>query len=77
MNSRTQKKETNAQPISCCYVLGCGSMKAICLTFLVGHSGVTSPQMTAVWPSNEVLPMVVVQVDFSSKLRKAQSSQTQ
>ena len=44
--------------------LGCGSMKVICLTFLVGHSGVTSPQMAAVWPSNELLPMLDVQVNF-------------
>ena len=77
MNSLTQKTKQMLNQFLAVMFLGCGSMKAICLTFLVGHSGVTSPQMTAVWPSNEVLPMVVVQVDFSSKLRKAQSSQTQ
>ena len=77
MNSRTQKTKQMLNQFLAVMFLGCGSMKAICLTFLVGHSGVTSPQMTAVWPSNEVLPMVVVQVDFSSKLRNAQSSQTQ
>ena len=64
MNSRTQKTKQMLNQFLAVMFLGCGSMKAICLTLLIGHSGVTSPQMAAVWPSNEVLPTLDVQVNF-------------